>query len=663
MIGGYLVLTTLTVLAVAASLVVAIRLRPDGRAELFVSTTMIANFLILCPIYTLGLTNRLHRGTLAWVSGAFFAAVLVAATLPKGPRKTAREVREAAVGLVVMPFEALYQALRARSLTSIAIVLAAGSIGWSAIMSWYCGSWGQWDALWYHEPMIGFAIQNHGFAFVDLPADLQKVNGYPRLVEMSQLWFVVFTDRRLVEVANSIVAPSLILGVYLLARRYVRDRGPVIGMACCLLLYPFVCNLLQTMYVDVHNAVFVVAATHYATKQRLRIADVLLASICLAMAIGSKHMAIPAVAVISVIALARLIWWHGRARTAATFGAIAFGLFFICGVAASTYLRNYWKYHNPLWPDFKYDNEKWNIHWPGSLSWVQAGGPGASSGVSMNIPAGDLLEDLTAIPYSKDRSYFGQDYDYGFALAYLFLPLSALSFFLASTAALGSVCKRIVGWAPWTARADTWNVLLVSLPALAALYTSPALWGARYNIVPYATMMVLVCWLGGRARSRALGEGVAGAATIAAIAMFAWTTRWFYWPSELKALAKISYPEREVTPGKVIDPKIYLARGSAIVAKVGLARERELGPGDIVAFDDSYGGFPALFWNNRYSNQVIYIPAANFAAEAKSKGAKWVYCHYGDGNISIFRSDPDWQEVGTLNVEGWGAMFRRVQRP
>src|SRR5438874_2520793 len=64
-----------------------------------------------------------------------------------------------------------------------------------------------WDGIWYHELTIGYAIQHHGYRAIDLPpALIQQANGYPRNVEMTALWFVFFTDRRLVDVVNAVLA-------------------------------------------------------------------------------------------------------------------------------------------------------------------------------------------------------------------------------------------------------------------------------------------------------------------------------------------------------------------------------------------------------------------------------------------------------------------------
>ena len=664
---GYTLLTALTLLSMVAALAVTVRVRCEGRGEQVVVFSMIWNALVIIPIYGLGLTHRLHRGTLAFVSAVWFCAVLSATFRGVDRRAFSRALGEAAIGLSRLPRDAIRLAARRRSLVTIGLVLSLGTIVWTILMSWYVPNWGQWDALWYHEPMIGFAIQNHGFDMVELPMSLQKINGYPRLCEMTQLWFVVFTDRRLVEVTNSVMSPALIASVYVLCRRFGRDEVSSMGWGATLLLMPFVSNLLQTQYVDTHYATFVIAGTHFATRPKLRVRDALLASVCLSLAIGAKSMALVPVGILAVMTLVRLLAAHVKPRPWAVTATALAGTASICGMAATTYLRNWWHFHNPLWPDVKVDIDKWNIHWPGSVPMGFGNTGGSTAKIDMNLPLPEFLEDLYALPYTtKMGTVYYQTYDYGFGLGYVILPLAILALTAIVTSVVVSWTFRVTRWSPWRCAPETENALLVALPGLAILYTSPALWSARYNVAAVAGMMALIAWLAARKGFARLGVSAVSAALVAAIIMFVWTPRWIYFPSELAALARIPYPQREATPQSVISPKLHLARGSAITSDVGVAREREVGADALVLFDDAYGGFPALFWNNRYSNRVLYVPTEKLFDEAERQNATWVYVTWGDPNIYSLRApESGWQQVGTFNVEGWGATFRRppILRP
>ncbi|GAC1537531.1 MAG: hypothetical protein NVS3B10_01840 [Polyangiales bacterium] len=658
---GYLELAALSMLAFVAALAIALRAAPDGRAELALTTMMVTNFLVIVPIYALGLTHHLTARTLGLGALLFFTGALAAASIGRDRRSFFRDIIAATLALSRLPLDGLRLAARQRSVVTLGLALSAIAIAWSAYVSWLAPSWGQWDALWYHEPIIGFTIQNHGFAFVDLPVDAQKINGYPRLCEMTQLWFVVFTDRRLIEVANSLAAPGLVLAVYLLARRFTRDRVVAMGWGACLLLMPASSILLQTIYVDVQNAIFVLAAVYFATKPKLRLRDAAVCIVCLTLAIGSKAMAMVPVGIVAPFAAVHVLQRHGKTRLGASLAVIALGVALIAGMAATTYLRNYFRYHNPLWPDLKYDNAKWNIHWPGSIAWG-TGTEDVRQRVNMNLPLPVFLEDLYRIPWTVDRSFYGQTYEYGFVVGWLLVPATLVALAVAAVSTLRALVARLAGLPPPPAHPGASQVLLLAVPMLAMLYMSPALWSARYNIAAVGLAMVLVAWLGARSRSARLAEGTVAAATVGMIVMFFWVQpRWWYWPQEAATLARLPYPEREVTPAAKISPTMYHARGSAILRDVGLAREREIGAGDVVAFSDNYGGFLALFWNNRFSNRAVWVPHDDFVAGIERVGAKWVYCNYSDGNLAALRAaGSGWQEIGTLNDEGWGAMFRRV---
>ena len=92
---------------------------------------------------------------------------------------------------------------------------------------------------------------------------------------------MIFTDRQLVEVANSLIAPGLIYATYVIARRYTRDVVRCMGWAAVVvMLMPTASYLLQSVYIDIHVALFVLAATHYATRPVYRLSDAWLAAVC-----------------------------------------------------------------------------------------------------------------------------------------------------------------------------------------------------------------------------------------------------------------------------------------------------------------------------------------------------------------------------------------------
>src|SRR5690606_29014597 len=120
-----------------------------------------------------------------------------------------------------------------------------------------------WDGVMYHEPMVGFALQNQGFAPVDLGAAnrmLTPVDGYPRLMENLMVFLVVAWDRRLIDLVPSLIYPLTLIATYVLMRRFVPNRLAALGFAGAYCLIPGIALQLRSTYVDLGFATFVPAA-------------------------------------------------------------------------------------------------------------------------------------------------------------------------------------------------------------------------------------------------------------------------------------------------------------------------------------------------------------------------------------------------------------------
>jgi hypothetical protein len=665
---GALLSTVLNILAVAAAIALGLRARLGGRAELATATIVTWNFLVMCPVYALGLTGHLEARTLALTSGLWFLLVLAIARGRAPLRTFGADLGRAALAIARLPLDALVVCARARSLVTIGVAFTIAFLVWTFACAYLTPAWKQWDSLWYHEPMVGFAIQNHGFRMADLPGaegaggGAQKINGYPRLCEMTQLWFVIFTDRRVIDMVGHVAAPALALCTYVLARRYTRHVTLAIALGCALVLMPASVRLLGSTYVDVHNAAFIVAAAHFCTRPDFRIRDAALAAICLTLAVGSKSLALVPAAVLSLVAAVRVLR-HVRRRPLASVGILALGVTLIGGMAATIYVRNWIHFRNPFWPDLKYDNDKWGIHWPGSYDW-SAFGTGTNR-INMNLPFSVLLEDIYSIPYSNVPSGpYSQMYEYGIAVMLLIVPIALVASVALCVTVFRDLLGRAIGRADWRAAPETFNIVPLAATSALMLRVSPALWGARYQVAAVAVISTLVAWAAGRRELRPLGEGVAGALTVMSIMSFFWLVprTWLRW-SEAVAFARIPYPAREVTPAADISPNLPIWNGSAATKAAGLARESELTAGTVLAFPGNYGIYMALFWNNEYSNQIVFVPEAHdFVGEVNRTNAKWTYCATGDPIcLALSAADSGWERIGPLDVENHGTVFRRTR--
>ena len=103
---------------------------------------------------------------------------------------------------------------------------------------------------------------------------------------------------------------------------------------------------------------------------------------------------------------------------------------------------------------------------------------------------------------------------------------------------------------------------------------------------------------------------------------------------------------------------------TTVVTAMGLARERELKPGTIVAFD--YLSFAGLLWNHRYSNQVVYLDDTEHPLEqARKLGATWIYTRPKSklfDQLVESRADRErlggYEHIGGLERTGVGQIFR-----
>ena len=112
-----------------------------------------------------------------------------------------------------------------------------------------------------------------------------------------------------------------------------------------------------------------------------------------------------------------------------------------------------------------------------------------------------------------------------------------------------------------------------------------------------------------------------------------------------------------------IGPEVDMHVASPIVKETGLAREKQVGPGAVITFNSNYSNYMALFWNNEFSNTVVWVPdGPNYLERVAQTGATWTYAAYGDPVYAqLHAKDSGWVEVGPLQVERWGVVFRRTR--
>ncbi len=531
--------------------------------------------------------------------------------------------------------------------TLVALLLVSGLIVYTVVVAYFVPSWRGWDALWYHEPIVGFAIQNHGFSPIhSQDYGLRKIDGYPRLCELLNLWFVLMGGRRFIDIPNSLIAPLFISSVFLFVRKYEKNITSSLTWSLALFLMPCILEQLQSTYVDVHAAFFLIVAACFSVRAPLRVQDAVLGTLSVVLAIGSKHMALaPSMAILLVI-LCRTVLYGFRDRPRQTVAAVAGMSLATLAVLFALYLRNFFLYGEPFWPEARLEIIDGGIRILNPLR-------------EAVLAPKQQIADLLSIPFSWSRGHYGAVFGFGFGVAWIVIPTGTIAFVLAfgdlARLAFLRSARRSLGL---TSRV-TPPVLLGGL-CLIALATSPALWGARYQIFAVVLFAAAAAWMSARYRLTVWGLVAPNIVLFAGLVSLFWNPTWpFPTPAELAKIAAYPYPEREVVNAREFSDRVDL-HASPIPKDVGLARERELTAGKVIAIGDHYGTFSATFWNNDFSNRVVYLPdGADFLERANAVDATWLAAERGSRLFADLKRSDSWEEVGRLTNELNGVAFRR----
>ena len=650
-------LVLLTTLVLVTSIAVTSSI--TSRAEAVVAGSLVFNAILIVPIYLLGLTGNLTRLSLGLFTFVECAALLGLLTLRNG-HESFRALPLRMMTLAILPAIAIRRAWQARSLNTIAAFIAASMFPYMFLVSYLAPAWRDWDGLWYHEPLIGLTIQNHGFAPEPLPNGLQVINGVHRLGEMTQLWFGIYGGRRVIEMANVFFMPLYAASVFVLVRRYTKNVSSGVAWASAFVLFPGFLRLVQSSLVDPQACALLIAAAYYVTHPQLDRRNACLAILASTLAAGAKIWSIVPIGLLSVFLLVRLVRRFRTNGGLATAGLVGMGAFFVLGMQAITYVRNLILFKNPVWPMLSYDNPKLGIHWAGGIPLDLDKTRG---GVDFNEPFAIFVKKMTAAPYSViSPGHYWQVNDYGFAWAWLVLPLFALVVLIVVVKWLSSfVAIRILRMrTPGPADEATSGAMMLAVVAAASLYLSPALFIARYHVASLAMLAGCLAWLVSRWRTSRLSEDVALFASIGSFIFMCWAPTkhefvYLYSGGQIVKWLKTPYPQRELEDiGTPEVPKLLIAGANTVTAT---AREKELRPGSVIAFDNI--DYFALLWNNTYSNKVVWVSSHEPLAEAERANATWIYTRGGTTLFSQIVNSPHWQLIGPLEAENQGSVWRR----
>lgn len=633
-----LLLFGLTTLAFFAATSVGARMAYKSRAEVLLFVLIAANALLLLPIHVLGLTHALTRGSLALFS-ALLSLGTFAASSQKEPLHHGIRTLRLSTSLLRLPADALMETARARSVACVGVLAALAALLWTAWLSYLAPS-DSWDGAWYHEVMIGYAIQNKGYAPIALPWTLmQQANGYPRNCEMTSVFFVLLGGRNFLELPQSIFGAPLVLATYLLVHRFSKDRISSMGFGAGILLVPGALLELRSTYIDLHAAALLAAAIYFSLRSPMRLRDAWAASLSLSLLIGSKSVALLFTPPLALFALFLAVLHNrhqGRKLVATLLGAFVL----LAAAFSVTYVRNYLAFKNPIWP-IRYENPRFHIAWPGVH---------ALSDMQWNRPLSEVWREITSPPVPGKDFADTRVYGYGLATPFVLVPLGLLGLFVLFFRTLREAMAR---WLERPRDPLVWPALVLTAFMLTTAVKSPALWQARYNIHLILGLMVLVAYLA-RGFPR-LAEGISTTVILTNFISYFWVDPgWgFTWKSAL-AFAELPAHERDAQ---------YPA-GWSMEPHVARARDRELTSGTVVVFSDDCT-FPGMLWNKHYDNRLLFVEG-NLSREDALRAldkvqANWVVA--GPSNVFYQAADSakeGWERIGLASRGFPNTAFRRV---
>ncbi len=652
---GLLVLLTLLVIATSVAVTSGVR----SRSEAVITGSLAFNAIVVFPIYALGLTSHLDRLTLG-VSVCLECAVLLGIHGLRHGEAGFRGLPRRILVLALLPLEGIRKTWQKRSLLVFGAILAAGLFPYMLLVAYLAPSFRDWDGAWYHESLVGFTIQNHGFKPEPLPLQLQVINGTQRLAEMTQVWFAMYGGRRVVDMANVFFMPLFAAGMFALVRRYTREVVSAVAWASAMLLMPGQLRLIQSSLVDPQSAALLLAAAYFVTHPQLDRKNGLWAILAMTLAVGAKVWSIVPVGLLSLIFLVRIVRQFRKNGGFATLGIVVVGVIGVVGMQATTYVRNLINFKNPFWPMLAYDNPKLGIHWAGGVNLDLSK---ARGGVDINDTFPIFVKKMLAAPYvTMGPGHYWQVNDYGFAWAWVVLPVLAFTVAVLSIrwlAALFAVTLRLRTRSPGDEAMS--SAMMLAFVATISVYLSPAVFIARYHVASMGMLVACLAWMVSRWRTTRLSEDVALFAQIGSFMMAFWgpqSTRWIYLyePRHIWHWITTPYPLRELED--IGTPEVPHLLVSPVSLVAGLAREKEIKAGDVVAYD--YIDYVSTLWNNDYSNTVLWVHSADPLGEAESKGAKWIYTRGGTTlSTQLARAGAQWEPIGPMEIEAFGTVYRK----
>jgi hypothetical protein len=641
--GLFLLLGVLGVTALTSA-AVTLRLGVRHASERLLAAVVVGHLFILAPVYALGAVSALTSASAAVGTLAVSVLALVVVRSGRSIAQVVAEVAQASRQVRVDLTRLIAPVPGRVHLAGVFVFGVAGLIVWLTLTCYFAPSFRGYDAPWYHEPIIGFAVQERGLHVAMLPHRLFYVASLPRGSEFMSAWLVLITgSRALIELPSVVGFATLWLATYCLARVLGAWKYRALGWATVVVLTPGLLAYAQSTYVDLHACAMLTAAACFALTRPVS-GGALLALVAACLAVSMKLYALGPGAFLVGIAVLRAHRAEGgivlRSPAAA---ALVLGA---AGVALATPLRNAAVFGNPLYP-VSITVPFIGRPLPGQIDTTLRD-------LEMTPPWGELLR-LIFQPLASYETVFAHyvevhlpieaapAFNYGYALPTFGLALAAVAlgqFAWDSMRAKTSGTGRTQLRRTRLARARLASAAVVMLALAAFFFAFPITRLARYLGFVLACTAALAATALVARRVRSTGDALlVSAAILQLLVASAQSPRLLYSPAEIWQLVHMPRSERELA-------RAYGAFASSDAARF---RDRELAEGTIVLFGDDVLE-PGPLWNRFMSNRVEYLPGDGDPTEAADRrGATLVACTRGSRRCAVVEQRSDaWTLVGEL---------------
>lgn len=602
----------LSALALASGIVTGRQLYPESRAESALHACLTALAIVLVPIQALGWTGVLTRGALA-TSVFALSTLSIGAALSQRPRgQRARNFALDLVQFLRLPLDAIVDAWRARSSVLWLLPATLAVLAWTFWLAWLAPS-GAWDGLWYHEPMVGFAIQNRGFELVELPIHLEWVNGYPRTSEHLMLWASIWSDRRLIEGVPSVMALLALLAFVCMARTHGNWPVGAVGFGCVLVTIPGVILQMRSTYIDVTVLAGYLAALHYVARPHFQARDVWSLALALGFLGGTKATGLAYVVLLGSVGLLRILALTIRSRRPQPIFVSLIGIALVALLVLPSYARNYALHENPIWP-LRYESRLFGtFEGPHDIS-------------NMQLPFDQVLHEMFGVPTPGQDYHDTRRHAFGYSLTFVGLPLFLLALF-------AMVVRVVRGMARRSRDELASEGRLLTLLGLGTfpLVTSPAFYWARYSLpTPAVALVAIHAWLS-HPRRRAFADGAIFAMGALNLITLYWAAPG--WDVPLETALELASQSSEERVHAQVSHNLLPVQASRL-------REERIGEGDLVVFDDEVT-FIGNFWNEEMSNRVQFVPFASrheYLERLDELSPEWVVVRGGSAEEAALES-------------------------